>query len=596
MPEKIPNRHEVLRVANLIPHQSAVQKESNITVGFVDLHFNSLRRHKMSAYLMENSASRNSQYQMFPNRLQRTNDSVQQILSIRDKSSLTPLLENEVKDGSVQCFKAELFPNIASCSNDNSAESYLLNKTAAILTNTSFQNQVHLNKRGIRYDSPYSCTRHPIEIRNHCSDQSQRLRKMGLVGNMNHGYGHNQSLNETVQIMNDIGFLNHISPKSVKCNTCDAPQRSMMTDEVRSSRDCRVHHQMLSQVKASKRDADFQNGTLAQTIDIRGVTDFKATVSPKTVQSNNWNFFKNTAAKNKMNEVDDYSVHSNISKYSLASKGQYGLQNRMLKDTEEIMANTVRDFKCHSQMLLEALKGNVGNFLLNHPNGYEVRTTDDSEAQNQASSEQNSGSSFWNMMTPNKSESTDANNFQFGAMTKTPPISAQNEVSCREAENNSYRDLPKKVPTNRLTSSGNNINPICGDDMQERTNGNLRSYLLMPNSNKQTKRDADAQTGRTIWSPENRKNDFECFQCKSQFFSWISFKDHISKHSKSRKCGYCGKWLVSTESLAEHIRRIHVKIKPFNCSVCNKAFAAPGDVKKHMRTHTGECNVYFKDI
>ncbi|XP_034088846.1 zinc finger protein 8-like [Gymnodraco acuticeps] len=60
-----------------------------------------------------------------------------------------------------------------------------------------------------------------------------------------------------------------------------------------------------------------------------------------------------------------------------------------------------------------------------------------------------------------------------------------------------------------------------------------------------------------------------------------------SAREKPFSCSVCKKYFTQRGNLKGHMR-IHTGEKPFSCSVCNKAFALKSPLKRHMRNHTGE--------
>ena len=57
----------------------------------------------------------------------------------------------------------------------------------------------------------------------------------------------------------------------------------------------------------------------------------------------------------------------------------------------------------------------------------------------------------------------------------------------------------------------------------------------------------------------------------------------IQKDIKENKCGSCGKFFSTAQSLNRHIYTVHEGHKDHKCESCNKSFSEAGDLNKHIR-------------
>lgn len=153
------------------------------------------------------------------------------------------------------------------------------------------------------------------------------------------------------------------------------------------------------------------------------------------------------------------------------------------------------------------------------------------------------------------------------------------------------KQIPVSLPDTDLpTDSGHSYSPESSQSTLSLSTGSHNTLIPEVTVREELENTAQMNQTRSLenTSKEVRNEElYKCSHCRKSFTELKKLQVHQQAHERAFGCNWCGKGFYQSADLRRHLRT-HTGERPYLCTWCSKSFSQRSNLRRHMRIHTGE--------
>lgn len=153
------------------------------------------------------------------------------------------------------------------------------------------------------------------------------------------------------------------------------------------------------------------------------------------------------------------------------------------------------------------------------------------------------------------------------------------------------KQIPVSLPNTDLPTDSHPYSPESSQSMLSPSTGSHNASI--PDMPERQELHNTAQTSDQPMSMDNRSKElckevlYKCSHCRKSFTELKKLQIHQQAHERAFGCNWCGKGFYQSADLRRHLRT-HTGERPYLCTWCSKSFSQRSNLRRHVRIHTGE--------